>query len=381
MLKRFIYVFAVCLMWTLQVSAQIKTETVLRYNAAVDAGDRNDLIDAASDLAREAMASPENEQAALLAYEAAWKLCQNGECQKAIRPARFAVDQPSTGAHPVRADRELLLAYADWKSRPGRENREALDAALNNMSDVSASPLSVSAFQGRYVYDLEKNDFSRSEATARAAAAHFYPLRETLGAIWADAELATHVSSFNGRSDPDAMIGVAQLTVYLDRQSYVVGGAPPWMMERFYRSIAWRHAMAAYFTSVDEAEDERIYAEKISSDAEVSANLKAGLTLALAEHGELPRCGGALSSAPKPRFPSIAAVRGNYGSVLLGLDVAVSGAITPSVKASVPSERFEAAALKSIEDIVWEWEDPAPGQPACQRMSFKTILPFSFTLR
>jgi len=129
--------------------AQVRGEVISAYNQAVQSGDADGTLRAATALAEAAMANPGDERAALLAFEAGWKLCEAGRCEAAIAPAEFALAQPAGEGHPGPAQRKLLLAYARWKRDQDRSTRRALDKALDPL--LNAEPSMVSAAGGSII--------------------------------------------------------------------------------------------------------------------------------------------------------------------------------------------------------------------------------------
>ena len=82
--------------------AQVSQDAIRAYNTALTSpSDRGAIITASEALMTEAIANPGEPDAALFAFEAAWTLCQIGECAHGRKGAEFAASLPATpDAHP-----------------------------------------------------------------------------------------------------------------------------------------------------------------------------------------------------------------------------------------------------------------------------------------
>lgn len=360
--------------------AEISDETVARYNAAVQANDVPSLLTAAEALAGEAVASPDDRDAALLAFEAAWALCRNGECGAAIPAAEFALGLPSNvGEHPTREDRRLLLAYAEWTVEKTSDTRTALDAELSDRVESSPTLLTVSAFHNRYINDLSEGRARMAQKTAAAAATHMEQAKDQLGQLWSGAELAVHTTHFNEKQSPDALIGIAELYAELKLMFHVAPSpAPEWLRNRYYETNAWWAAMYAYFRSEDTSSWARRRAQKIVDDAITDDNhthMEGDTTHA---EDRIRSCPGNLNRPPSPKYPQAALNEGYVGAVIVAFDVNEEGRIDARVAASVPSDKFDEAVLESMERLKWNWEEPSPDAPPCRKEVKNVIQPFEF---
>lgn len=361
--------------------AEISDETVARYNAAVQANDVPNLLTAAEALAREAVASPEDRDAALLAFEAAWALCRNGECEAAIPAAEFAASQPDTGAHPSLADRELLRAFAHWKADPTKARRSALDASLSNRVQSEPTLLTVAAFHARFVSDLMDRKHALAAKTAGAAADHFFPAREQIGRTWSDAEMIRHTSAYLDDHQPEALLGIAKLHAELALKRHLLEHDPDWLEKRYFETSAWHLAMEAYFLSrnkwkyrsiVDEASD---IVDSALSDGHVHAP-----EYSPHEDSEPPRCSGEIVRSPEPEYPDHAQSNGYVGAIIVVFDLNKSGLHNLRIGASVPTDMFDGAVLDAMEEVKWEWENTgSDGQP-CLKEIKDMFYPFVFRL-
>ncbi|WP_156807911.1 hypothetical protein [Henriciella marina] len=243
--SRLVLALAALTFIALQASSEVSDSTIEAYNNAVQSGSKAELIDAAKALSDEVVASPEADNAALLAFEAGWALCRSGSCEDAISPAFFAKSQPvAAGEHPTAADRELLFSYAEWSVDKNTETRAALDAALVGRVDSPPTLLTVTAFHNRYLNDLSNNRPEEAIKTASAAKRHMAQAKDQLGQLWSGAALAIHTTKFNHEQSPEALIGIAELFAELKLMWHVSSSpSPDWLRDRYYEANAWYSAM------------------------------------------------------------------------------------------------------------------------------------------
>ena len=380
MLKKLMFCTGCALAICAAAFADISQATIETYNNAVQSNDRDALFAAATALSNEAIASPEDDQSALLAYEAAWALCRYGKCKEALPAAAFAVSQPDTGQHPSLADRQLLLAFAGWKTNQDRRTRKALDDALADRVGDTPSLLTVAAFQARYLEDAESTRKKQLATSARDAATHFYPVRDQITEVWSHAAILATVSGFGKDHEPSSLVDMAKIAAELGLMRHMQDDAPEWLDKSALEAAAWTHAMSAYFLSEGKGKDERELADEI---------LKTSITDDSHEHAPgsgphrsdgLLMCRGDFTSKPRPSFPEDAAWDGYVGAVIVLFDADESGAKNVRIGASVPSDVFDKAALDSIRGLEWKWEESAAGDPPCVKSRPEIQWPFYFVL-
>ena len=376
---RFLVIAIVALGASFGALAQISDATISRYNVASKGGDDAELLSAARALASEAVAAPGESDAVLLAYEAAWTLCRKGDCAAAIPAAQFAAGQPAGSEHPIAQDRQLLLAFAEWKAGKSGKTRRALDTALAAQEALSPSLLSIMAFQDRYVDDLISGDEDEAIKSAGAAAAHFYPVREQIFSHWANARISELASRFNEDREEDVIIGMAELHSELRLRRHLVDEGPQWLTDLYYLTYAWHHAVDAYLQSIGRHKDLREQAQTIIDDAITDDNHD-HVEGSSPHDKEINRCEGNFTRGPRPSYPDSEALKGYVGAVIVVFEVDASGAKNYRIGASVPSDRFDDAVLKSLRKLKWKWEDPAPGEPACVKVREEVSWPFQFVL-
>lgn len=362
-------------------AADISSDVIQAFNSSMQGGDEDSQIAAASNLAAEAMTNPEDEMAALLAYEAAWTLCNNDSCEAAIEPAEFARLQPSSdpAAHPIAADRELLVAYTNWKTKQSRRNRQSLDTALAAVVHGEPSLLSLTAFQERYLFDASKRRYSLTEATALEAATHFKLVEDSFPHLYVGAEMSAIVASFNDRPTADAQRRMAHFEGYLMqmRAPYEDKEEPSWMREAYFRANAWSLAMLAYFNSSSKrgagsAEIEAILASYQENEAYTEAT----------EHKQrdVAFCDGELIQRPRFNYPRGTANKGMIGAVIVGLQVIDGKAVNFEILASVPNEGFKESALETVSQWTWKVSEEQSVEP-CNTTHENMVLPLLFQIQ
>ncbi|WP_407637658.1 energy transducer TonB [Henriciella marina] len=95
----------------------------------------------------------------------------------------------------------------------------------------------------------------------------------------------------------------------------------------------------------------------------------------------MPVCPGDVNRAPRPKYPEVAASDGYVGAVIVVYDVDEAGKLNPRVAASVPTDIFDEAALKSVERLRWKWEDSEPDAPPCRKQIEEVVQSFEFVLQ
>ncbi len=380
MIQKYAFIGIFAVLGVLPATAQITDATLERYNAAAGGNVIEEKLAAAEQLATEAIATPQDADATLLAYEAAWTMCSVGYCTRAVPAADFAVSQPATDAHPVMADRKLLAAYARWRAAPNNETRASLDSALSTVADEPPSMLSVSAFHNRYIADMSESDFETAKQTAAAAAAHLFPVRDQVGPTWSGAAITAAVASFNDDREPEAIIDIAKAHAEISIMRHMSPSPPDWLLDRYYTSMAWQSAMNAYFSSEGDAAREIEIADQIVDDAITDDNHTHPDGPSIHTIDGLPSCDGKFNRPPKPTYPNRPAHQGYVGAVIALMDIDESGTITPRIGASVPGDMFDDEVLRSLKRLRWKWEDTADGDPNCRKINRDVVYPFQFQL-
>lgn len=362
------------------VQAEINSSTTEAYNAAVQGSDAETLVATATALMNEAIASPNEDQSTVLAYEAAWALCRNGKCEQALPGAKFVVTRPETGEHPSLADRELLLAFAEWKTDRNRKTRKVLDETLAARVSDAPNLLTVAAFQARYIDDAEHRRTKRLPISAGEAASHFHPVRDQIGELWSHAAILASAAAFGEDHDPESLVEMAKVAGELNLIRHVTDDEPAWMEKRHLEATAWQYAMDAYFRSEEEGEEERELVDQILDDAITDENHEHPPGTGPHRENGPPSCKGGFTSMPTPTYPDNAAWDGYVGAVIVLFDVDASGANNIRIGASVPTDTFDEASLSSVRKLKWKWDDaPADAEP-CVKSRTGMQWPFYYVL-
>lgn len=360
-------------------AAEVPNETIRSFNEAVSGGDVEAQLEAAMGLASAAMNNPDDPRAAVLAYEAAWRLCQVDACRGAGEPARFAQSLPASDDHPIAVDRTLLVAFVDWTLNPERRTRRALDDALAEVAGTEPSVVTLTAFNNRMVSDMQASAWRQLQTSAGEAARHFEPARDVVGDRWVEASLAEIVAGFNRRPSKQQQIKLSHLRgklgamrrPYFDRRD----DSPVWLDDAFFRVQAWELAISAYLASSNEREAadselQDILASYDDPEAEGSSD----------SLDELPFCEGYLVQSPALTYPQASLRSRVVGAVLVGLRVEEGEVHDVRILASVPVEGFRDEALKTVSQWDWAWAEEQPIEP-CSRSHDDMVLPLVWAFR
>ena len=151
--------------------AELTSQALRSYNEAVASNDNSAIKSAALTLMKEAISDPKNPNATVAAYEASVKLCERGECEAALPGANFVLKQPDTGGHPVKADRDLLKAFAEHQKKSTNGTRKDLKNALSDVRGKDPSFLSLRADLVLMNDFYSRGDWSETNEIARESVA------------------------------------------------------------------------------------------------------------------------------------------------------------------------------------------------------------------
>lgn len=361
----------------------ISNDKIKIYNQAVEAGtDANAIIKAAADLATEAIANPNQEDAVLLAYEAGAMMCLMGACQNALPAAKFVAQAPNTdpNAHPVATDRALLLRYSEWAASPKRQTRRTFDDALKAHIPLEPSMLSVKAFEARYGADTQSGKLRQTARSASEAGDHLRPVAELIPKSYVLAELTAAISQFNDNQDKSARSDIAHLNSWITQFRIAQDEPADWIREEEDRTYAWGLAMDAWYIS----SGRRGISEQKLDEIKATYNTQENPTTDSPEDADdpegLPFCKGEMQQRPALRYKSSQVEQGFFGAVIVGFDIEDGFVRNPVIRASVPEERFETQALETISKWTWQpAEDQKPGE-TCRLSRTNIVLPMVFAL-
>ena len=355
------------------MSAESLPKAVERFDTVVNSGASTaEIVQATKELARAAMENPESELAGPIAFEAGWSLCQLGSCGQAREVAAFALQQPSGDSYPTRASRMLLKAYADWSLDPSADNREALEAAAEDLVPTSPGRFSVNLLFNWIEADLDRDDFAGAETSGSLLRAHLEPTASTWGENWLAQSLMILVARYGGELDAGLQSRMVELEGRLMRmrQRYERGDidAPEWLSDAYWQVSVHRMAFHSALKSRDKP--------TLAKD-EFRKRLQA-YELPLPE-GKVPTCAIDYLRRPKPRYPRSFARDGYVGAAIIGGEIGTNGPVSYKVLASFPDQEFGKAAQKSMKKVRWERKAKADSEP-CEFEGREYVYPFSFEL-
>jgi len=283
--------------------ADISNDKVIAYNEAVNAGaDLDAIIKASTELAEEAIENADDERATLLAFEAAWMLCQTGNCQQGAKAAQFAASLPALakGDYPSLETREVLTSYITWKDNDSKANRETLVAKLAQLDADDVSQISIQAHREHFLYCSSKGAWRDAAKAAAAAADHAAVFKNELFDEYAFAELTRISSSFNSKQEIELYEDISQLEVDIKETLKALRAARPDANTDIidtlgYKASAWKGAIGAYFDSIG-----RQVAIKRIDETFAALNTE--------EANEAELCPGSFDKPPRVVYPEGAAV-------------------------------------------------------------------------
>ncbi|MEO0466009.1 MAG: energy transducer TonB [Pseudomonadota bacterium] len=363
-------------------SAEVPNETIAAFNEAKSGGNLETIKQAASDLGAAAVAETDDPNRALLAFEAAWTLCQVDACDMGRPYAALADSLPVLDDYPSAAERNMLLAYIDWTTDKTGRTRDALETALEEIAPLEVSLISIAAFSDFVGDAINEGRWSRLEDRAGLAAKHYEKLKPVLPLNWAEMALAEQIGAFN-HSPKRHVVGevlkvrgeLAALLREADNDTIEAAQPFRWRLE------AWEMAMNAYFVSkpgeramsdsaLDSIRDE--YPDFPTPNTDENSTLTE-------DDDETELCEGELDMSPKLRYPGRAAFRGQFGSVVVTFALNEGKVEDLEVLAAVPSEGFEDVALRTVSQ--WTWvKDENKALPGCSMSRSNIVMPLVFQL-
>jgi len=397
-MKRISTVLAVISLCSLALSApghaQISTNEVNAFNAAVDSGDARSVQRAAKSLLADVRKNPGDADSAVLSYEAGWVLCRIGDCASAVPAGEFLAGHPISDptTHPIKADRDLLLAYANWIVKRNTNTRKALDAALDNMDGVEPSLLSVKAFTDRYRIDQIGSDRNLIKESARAAREHMEPIGDFVPDQLAVANYVEAVAAWGGsvRSTDQMRMehAIWQFQILMQDENYKNAEG---VADLRWQAEAWRGAMRSYAFAkrFGQSPNKRVAGTfpgmSPEQQQEVAAlylpKLQAARAKTAGENaGQLPRCVGTFNEqparAPRGRDQEL----GYIGSVIVGMDVEAGKLVNVRVLSAVPDDKYAKFAVEAFKDLSWKRAEEQPVENCTD--SFKDLtFPFTFSFQ
>ena len=345
---RFSYIALFLLLLAPTSFADISNETIRNYNKAVtEATSVEDVSSAAQALASEAIANPEGDTSALLAFEAAWTLCQIGECEKGLDAAKFSAAQEakSTDEYPSQETRTVLTNFMTWKLDNSDKNRKALVSALSTLKDGDVSQITLAAHREHYLYCTQKGAWRDAARAAGAAAQHTASLKSEIFDEYALAEMTRLTAEFQLKKTPRIYRELYDLEdELLQRYAELGSGNPETHNETlttiYHRVIALKGAVNAYLSSTgDENAVKRISAARPERD--------------INDDPDDEFCEGSIIVPPTLTYPTRALEDGLIGSLVMGFTIDHGKPKDIEVLAAIPEGVFEEEALKAMKEVEW----------------------------
>lgn len=366
--------------------ADISQEKIIAYNEALETGANPETtLKAAQDLIAEALANPAEEDAVILAYEAGVRLCTIGACKDAKSAADFVTqaEPTDTTTYPTPIDRALLSAYVDWSIDQTRKTDKAFDLALGDAAPTEPTNLSISAFEARYLRDIQNGKPWRVAKNAKEAATHIQPIADVLPQSYVNAALYGAISDFNHTQSVDALRDVTHLRGWLGRyRRSAEGPAKAWSSREQDRTHAWGLSMNAWFISSGEGDGlsdrqvDAILAEYETEVPETSLD-----TDDVSGDDRLPFCEGQLEMKPALRYPDNQIDRGLFGAVIANYDFEEGKIVNLVISASVPEEGFKEEASETVSKWRWVPNEGQVPEENCRLSRENVVLPLVFALR
>lgn len=329
--------------------ADISGETIANYNKAVtEAASAEDIAEAAAALAGEAIASPEDDMSGLLAFEAAWTLCQIGQCDRGYEAAKFSAAQElkSPDAYPSAETRLVLERFISWKQEDSKTTREGLTAALSTLTEGDVSMVSLAAHQANYLHLTQRQEWNGAAQAAGAAALHMAPIKDEIFQEYALAELTRITSQFQSDKDIDTYGDILDLEEELFQRIQSEAEATPerkneTLSKIWHQTSAWEGAIESFFNSTgEESSTKRIFADRPRKERVVIPNPD--------------YCEGRIVKPPQLTFPEEALRQGIIGSLIIGFTIDHGKPKDVEVLAAVPQGVFEKEAIRAMKKIRWE---------------------------
>lgn len=359
----------------MSAAADISNEKIRDYNEAVAAAtDMDRIMAAALALAEDAMDNPGNETATLLAFEAAWTLCQIGQCDKAGDAAKFASTQtaiPDDG-YPSEGTRQVLNSYIDWKTDASNANRNKLAKSLANLEQDDVTQISLAAHREHYQYCTSKGAWRDAAKAAAAAARHTERLKSDIFEDYAMAEYTRISSEFNASQTSRTYEDAIVLRQEVDARIKELHAANPeasidFLQQLSYEVNAWEGMANAYLVSTGKDRQVRRIREKfpdIDAEPEDTSDF----------------CQGNFDAPPYVTYPQSAAASGRIGSLLVGFTIDNGRTRDVEVLAAVPKGVFDEEAIRAISELTWS---PAEGVDItqCSMVRENVVYPLIFSLQ
>lgn len=328
--------------------ADISDAAIDNYNKALTEATRaEEISSAAQALASEALASPDDEMSTLLAFEAAWTLCQIGQCKEGLPAANFAAARTAKSAdeYPSQETRTVLARYMAWKLDDSNENRKDLASALSTLKAGDVSQVTLAAHRGHYLYCTQKGAWRDAAKAAAAAAQHSAAIKSDIFDEYALAELTRITAEFQLNKTAQVYSDIVDLEDEVDTRLHEIRQANPKAENQTltsirYKTIALSGAINAYLSSTGNTQSiKRIHRNRPAR--------------APVEQPDPNFCEGSIVKPPRPSYPQKALDDGIIGSLVIGFTIDQGKPKDIQVLAAIPQGVFEKEAIRAMEEIKW----------------------------
>lgn len=366
---------AVGLAFCASASAKIPTDLIQSFNIALEKNDSAAILLISEELIAAAVESPDDPYAREIAFEAGTQLCVREACDRARIAAPLMRGPASQEVSAELGD--LLIALSEWSVGQNSRTSSALEKALSAVAPQQPTFLTIVAFNKFHAAKLKAGNLAQTQKIADLAITHYAPVRAVIPENWATVELSSIVTAFSRKRGAEALDRLARLEVSLYPYILEEQDDRPVLKDIYYQTQAWRYALTSWFYSHPSSHRRAIAA----ADEYVETERKK-LVEAYYETRERPRyCRGGLAKTPSPNYPHVAGKEGYIGAVLIGFDLEEGQIRNVRVLAAVPDSKFEKAALDSMKNVQWTYDEQQP-EPDCRKASGQLVtLPFQFVMR
>lgn len=356
-------------------SAKIPTDLIQSFNTALEKNDSAAILQISEELIAAATETPDDPYAREIAFEAGTQLCIREACDRA-RGAAPLMRGPAS--QEVSAELgNLLIALSEWSVGQNSKTSTALEKALSAVAPQQPTFLTIVAFDKFHAAKLKAGNLAQTQKIADLAIAHYAPVRAVIPENWATVELSSIATTFSRKRGAEALDRLARLEVSLYPYILEEQEDRPGLKDLYYQTQAWRYAITSWFRSHPSSHRRAIAA----ADEYVETERKK-LRKAYYETRERPPryCRGGLDKTPSPDYPHDALKEGYIGAVLIGFDLEADEIRNVRVLAAVPDSKFEKAALDSMKNVRWTYNEQQP-EPDCSKANGQLVtIPFQFVM-
>ena len=343
---------------------------------------------------KEAISDPKNPNATVAAYEASVKLCERGECEAALPGANFVLKQPDTGGHPVKADRQLLKAFAEHQKKSTNRSRKNLKNALSDVRGKDPSYLSLRADLVLMRDYYSQGDWSETNQIANEAVAQLAAVKSSIPEGYYSAREYRATSGLLRGKTQNAQEDLYRLNAELRQQMsryFAKGIEPPeWLVRIYWRSDAWRLGLRVYFEAYSTRGSLGSYRAGEANQKPLNQTAIQSIysEYPLEEGGGIPGdslddprpiCEGEWQRGKDVQYPNFELFEAIVGAIVVRLELDEDGnVLNPEVLATVPGGGFDEKVVDSVS--TWTYVKTEDSQPGCRLKQNNVIWRFTFSV-